>query len=214
MGIRHGSNCLGCCWALMAVLFVVGTMHVVWMAAIAGFVLVEKLAPRSARVSHAAAAVLVSSGAWILLSARSWTGDVRGGPGVTVGPMPVVSPDQLGTPSLLEPVQAFRWFIDHGARHGTGWVNRVTRVLPNTPVPFSPLLCAPFVIPPTLMMVAPEDEMAHADYAVARHTYELMPDPKEWYEIAGGHFGLLSPPSALFDEATGIQTEFLNRRLS
>ena len=39
MGVRHGAYCLGCCWALMGVLFVVGTMNVVWMAAIAGFVL-------------------------------------------------------------------------------------------------------------------------------------------------------------------------------
>jgi predicted metal-binding membrane protein len=71
MGVRHGVYCLGCCWLLMAVLFVVGTMHVVWMAAVAGFVLAEKLAPRSLRVSYVAAAVLVGSGAWILLSAAT-----------------------------------------------------------------------------------------------------------------------------------------------
>ncbi len=141
-------------------------------------------------------------------------GDVAGGPDVTVGPLPVVSPDQLGTPSLLEPVQAFRWFVEYGARHGTGWLNRVTRVVPDTPVPYNPVLCAPFVAPPILMMVAPEDEMAHADYGVARTAYELMPDPKEWYDIAGGHFGLLYHPGPLFDEATGIQSEFLTRRLS
>src|SRR5680860_159782 len=79
--------------------------------------------------------------------------------------------------SLLEPVQAYRWFMDHGARHGTGWINRVTRVLPDTPVPYSPVLCAPFVTPPTLMMVAPGDEMAQADYGVARSAHEVMPDP-------------------------------------
>lgn len=62
MGIRHGAYCLGCCWALMGVLFVVGTMHVVWMAAIAGFVLVEKLAPAALRVRYAAAVVLISWG--------------------------------------------------------------------------------------------------------------------------------------------------------
>lgn len=142
------------------------------------------------------------------------SGDVAGGPDVTVGPMPVVSPDQLGMPSLLEPIQAFRWFIEHGARHGTGWHNRVTRVVPDTPVPYNPVLCAPFLTPPTLMMVAPQDEMAHADYGVARSAYELMPDPKEWYDIAGGHFGLLYHPSALFDEATAVQAAFLKRWLS
>lgn len=142
------------------------------------------------------------------------SGDVAGHPAVTVGPLPVVSADQIGTPSLLTPIQAFRWFIDHGARHGTGWLNRVTRVLPDTPVPYNPVLCAPFMTAPTLMMVAPEDEMAHADYGVAQLAYQLMPNPKEWYDIAGGHFGLLYHPSPLFDEATKTQTAFLKRWLS
>jgi uncharacterized protein len=141
-------------------------------------------------------------------------GDVSGGPDTTVGPLPVVSPDQLGTPSLLEPVQAFRWFFEHGARHGTGWVNHVTRVVPDTPVPYSPVLCAPFVAPPILMMVAPNDEMKHANYDVSRLAYELMPDPKEWYDIAGGHFGLLYHPSPLFDEAALAQASFLERWLA
>jgi len=141
-------------------------------------------------------------------------GDVTGGPDTTVGPLPVVSPDQLGTPSLLEPVQAFRSFMDRGGRHGTGWVNRATRVVPDTPVPFSPVVCAPFVSPPTLMMVAPDDEMKHANYEVSRLAYELMPEPKQWYDISGGHFGLLYHPGSLFDEASRVQTEFLQRSLS
>jgi predicted metal-binding membrane protein len=41
-GISHGAYCLGCCWALMAVLFVVGLMNLVWMAAIAVVFLAEK----------------------------------------------------------------------------------------------------------------------------------------------------------------------------
>ena len=69
MGTRHGAYCLGCCWALMGVLFVVGTMHPVWMAAIAGVVLAEKVAPRALHVRHAAAAVLVAWGALTLLTA-------------------------------------------------------------------------------------------------------------------------------------------------
>jgi len=141
-------------------------------------------------------------------------GDVTGGPDMTVGPLPVVSPDQLGTPSLLEPVQAFRWFMDRGGRHGTGWLNHVTRVVPETPVPYNPVLCAPFVSPPILMMVAPNDEMTHANYEVSRLAYELLPEPKQWHDIAGGHFGLLYHPSALFDEAARIQSSFLQRWLS
>lgn len=69
MGVRHGTYCLGCCWALMTVLFVVGTMHLAWMAAIGAFVLAEKLAPKSLPVSHVAAVVLVGLGAWTLLDA-------------------------------------------------------------------------------------------------------------------------------------------------
>ena len=46
-----------------------------------------------------------------------------------------VTADQGGTPSLLAPIQAFRWFIDYCGRPGSGWINRVTRVLPATPVP-------------------------------------------------------------------------------
>ena len=42
---RHGAYCLGCCWALMCVLFVVGVMNLVWVAALTGFVLVEKIGP-------------------------------------------------------------------------------------------------------------------------------------------------------------------------
>jgi predicted metal-binding membrane protein len=71
MGIRHGVYCLGCCWLLMAALFVVGTMHLAWMAVVAGFVLVERLVPPSLRVGHAAAAVLIGWGAWTLLTAAT-----------------------------------------------------------------------------------------------------------------------------------------------
>ena len=140
-------------------------------------------------------------------------GDVRGSPETTVGPMPVVSFDQAGTPSLLKPIQAFRWFIDYGGRAGSGWDNRVTRVVPETAVPYHPTLCAPFVKAPTLLMVAPKDEMVHANYSVARQAYELIPGPKQWYDIAGGHFGLLYYPSELFEEATRVQTEFLKKWL-
>jgi len=140
-------------------------------------------------------------------------GDVRGSPETTTGPIPVVSSDQTGTPSLLQPIQAFRWFIDYGGRPGSGWINRVTRVLPATRIPYNPVLCAPFLAVPTLLMVAPEDEMVHCNYAIAKQAYALMSGPKEWYDIAGGHFGLLYYPGALFDEATRVQTEFFKRRL-
>lgn len=140
-------------------------------------------------------------------------GDVRGSPETTTGPLPVVSFDQAGTPSLLKPIQAFRWFIDYGGRAGTKWMNSVTRVIPATPVPYHPVLCAPFVTVPTLLMVAPDDEMVHANYSVSRRAYDLLAGPKQWHDIAGGHFGLLYYPSELFDEASRVQTQFLARWL-
>lgn len=141
------------------------------------------------------------------------TGDVSGTPETTTGPLPVVSADQLGTPSLLAPIQAFRWFIDQGGRPGSGWVNRATRVIPSTPVPYSPYLCAAHVQASALFMVAPEDEMVHANPEVSRRAFELIPTRKVWHDIADGHFGLLYHPSARFDEAASIQAAFLCAQL-
>ena len=46
MGVRHGLYCLGCCWALMLLLFVGGVMNLLWVALIAAVVFVEKLLAR------------------------------------------------------------------------------------------------------------------------------------------------------------------------
>jgi predicted metal-binding membrane protein len=46
LGLEHGAWCLGCCWALMAVLVLVGMMGLAWVVGIAALVAVEKLAPR------------------------------------------------------------------------------------------------------------------------------------------------------------------------
>ena len=51
MGARHGAWCVGCCWALMASLFALGVMSIVWMAVVAGLIAFEKLIP-SRRVAH------------------------------------------------------------------------------------------------------------------------------------------------------------------
>ena len=45
MGLSHGTFCLGCCWVLMLLLFVGGVMNLLWIAAIALFVLLEKILP-------------------------------------------------------------------------------------------------------------------------------------------------------------------------
>jgi uncharacterized protein len=142
------------------------------------------------------------------------SGDIGGSPETTTGPQPVVSFDQLGTPSMLTPISAYRWFIEYGARHGTNWLNWVTRVNPPTPVPCHPGLCAAHVRVPILFMIAPEDEMPGANPAVSRQAFEAVPGPKELFEIGGGHFGLLHYPSALFDEASSVQRDFLLRHLA
>lgn len=49
MGVEHGLFCVGCCWALMALLFAGGVMNLAWIAGITLFVLVEKLAPMPVR---------------------------------------------------------------------------------------------------------------------------------------------------------------------
>jgi predicted metal-binding membrane protein len=70
MGIEHGTYCLGCCWALMGVLFVVGVMNLVWVAALTIFVLVEKFGPAGAFVARAAGVAMVAFGALV------WTGNL------------------------------------------------------------------------------------------------------------------------------------------
>jgi hypothetical protein len=148
------------------------------------------------------------------LAATLESGEVRGTPRTTAGPLPVVSPDQLGSPSLLTPITAFRWFIEYGARHGTGWENRVTRARPDTPSPYHPGLATPHLRTPLLALIAPDDEMPSAVPAVARVAVEAAPAGAEVLEIDGGHFGLLWHPSDIFDRAVAAQREFLLRVLA
>jgi predicted metal-binding membrane protein len=69
LGIRHGAYCIGCCWALMALLFVGGVMNVLWIAAIAILVLAEKVIPAGRVISRIAGAGLFAGGAWVLAQA-------------------------------------------------------------------------------------------------------------------------------------------------
>jgi predicted metal-binding membrane protein len=69
MGAEHGGFCLGCCAPLMALLFVGGVMNLLWVAAIAAFVLLEKLAPRGEAVARAAGLLAVGAGVWLVFRA-------------------------------------------------------------------------------------------------------------------------------------------------
>jgi len=69
MGLVHGKYCLGCCWILMALLFVLGVMNLVWIAALAAFVLAEKVIPAGEKVSKVTGLLLIAWGAWAVLAA-------------------------------------------------------------------------------------------------------------------------------------------------
>lgn len=129
------------------------------------------------------------------------------------GPVPVVSADQVRSPSALKPLTAFRWFIEYGGRLGSDWVNDVTLAMGDDPVPWRPGLSAEHISVPILMLVSPQDEMERANPAVTREMFERIRGQKEIHEIAGGHFGLLYHPSPLFSEAQAVQTAFLRRVL-
>jgi len=61
-GMRHGIFCLGCCWLLMALLFVGGPMNLAWVAAIALLVLLEKTTPWGVQISLLTGALLIEWG--------------------------------------------------------------------------------------------------------------------------------------------------------
>jgi pimeloyl-ACP methyl ester carboxylesterase len=140
-------------------------------------------------------------------------GDVRPGPDDVQGPMPVVSDDQVRRPSALQPLTAYRWFIEYGGRLGTQWVNDLTRAQPRTQEPWRPALCAAHVTCPTIFLVSPADEIRNAAPHVARAAFDKLGGPKEWVALEGGHFGLLYYPSEEFDRASSAQAAFLKQHL-
>ena len=69
LGLRHGAYCIGCCWALMLLLFVGGVMNLLWIAAIAALVLAEKALPFGRIVARVAGIALVAAGAALVAGA-------------------------------------------------------------------------------------------------------------------------------------------------
>ncbi|RVA28692.1 DUF2182 domain-containing protein [Mesorhizobium sp. M7D.F.Ca.US.004.03.1.1] len=69
LGIDHGAYCLGCCWALMALLFVGGVMNVLWIAGIAILVLLEKTVPTGQLIPRVSGALMAAIGAWFVFRA-------------------------------------------------------------------------------------------------------------------------------------------------
>jgi predicted metal-binding membrane protein len=74
LGFRHGLYCLGCCWALMAVMFAVGVMSLYWMSLLGFAMFVEKLAPAGLRIAPVIGATLLALGIWIACDPASVPG--------------------------------------------------------------------------------------------------------------------------------------------
>ncbi|MFN2468012.1 MAG: DUF2182 domain-containing protein [Gaiellaceae bacterium] len=66
MGARHGAWCIGCCWALMASLFALGAMSVVWMAVVAGLIAFEKMIPSRRTATYVTAGILLGLGVLLI----------------------------------------------------------------------------------------------------------------------------------------------------
>jgi predicted metal-binding membrane protein len=62
VGVKHGAYCVGCCWAVMALLFVFGVMNLLWVAVLAALVLLEKLFPSGPRISAWSGVAMVLMG--------------------------------------------------------------------------------------------------------------------------------------------------------
>jgi predicted metal-binding membrane protein len=94
MGVEHGGSCIGCCWALMVVLFAVGVMSITWMVVVAAFVCAEKVLPIGGRVARTLALVLVAVGIWVAVAAGSVPGLTRPGSDMKMNSM-LPSPARL-----------------------------------------------------------------------------------------------------------------------
>jgi predicted metal-binding membrane protein len=68
MGASHGAWCVGCCWALMASLFALGVMSIVWMAVVAALIAVEKVLPWRRLATYGTAALLLALGILVLVA--------------------------------------------------------------------------------------------------------------------------------------------------
>jgi predicted metal-binding membrane protein len=68
MGLEHGGYCVGCCWALMVVLFALGVMSLTWMAFVAALIAGEKLLPSPAVTKRGVAVLLAALGLAVALA--------------------------------------------------------------------------------------------------------------------------------------------------
>ncbi len=69
MGLEHGAYCVGCCWFLMGLLFVLGVMNLLWVAALTILVLVEKAAPHGEWTARISGVAMLAAGLYLLILA-------------------------------------------------------------------------------------------------------------------------------------------------
>ncbi len=74
MGFEHGGYCVGCCWGLMLILFVLGVMSLVWMTLVAGLIFAEKVLPFGHRLTSVFAVAFIAAGIWIAVAPASVPG--------------------------------------------------------------------------------------------------------------------------------------------
>jgi predicted metal-binding membrane protein len=67
LGVDHGLYCVGCCWALMALLFVGGVMNLLWIAVISFLVLAEKVVPTGRLIPRVSGILFAAAGIWVIL---------------------------------------------------------------------------------------------------------------------------------------------------
>ena len=79
MGTKNGVWCIGCCWALMASLFALGIMSVVWMALVSALIAAEKLVPWHRVATYGTTAVLLALALFLVLAPHAL-------PGLTIPP--------------------------------------------------------------------------------------------------------------------------------
>jgi len=67
MGVEHGAFCTGCCWMIMALLFVAGVMNLAWVAALSVLVLLEKVAPYGRAIAYASGVAMIAAGVILVI---------------------------------------------------------------------------------------------------------------------------------------------------
>ena len=100
MGTRHGAWCVGCCWALMASLFALGVMSLVWMAVVAGLIALEKLIPWRRLALAATTGILVVLGVLLLAIPGALPGLTIPGTGSMPGMAHMSKPGTKPMPNL------------------------------------------------------------------------------------------------------------------